>query len=72
MKVWSRTRARSPPALFRRAPFLLLKKFTPSCLLPEDRDDDTVPIRSTGHRPRVPLYNGINRIPYFAERPRYA
>lgn len=33
------------PVRSRRAPFLLLKKFTPSCLLPEDRDDDAAPAR---------------------------
>lgn len=42
MKVWLRARCCLPPSLARSdEPFLLLKKFTPSCLLPEDRDDDT-------------------------------
>jgi len=38
MKVWASRAA----ALARASdqPFLLLKKFTPSCLLPEDRDED--------------------------------
>lgn len=31
-------------------PFLLLKKFTPSCLFPEDRDDDVELLR--GAKPR--------------------
>lgn len=48
-------------------PFLLLKKFTPSYLFPEDRDDDTrrAVLTSKQENPRsVPLYNGINGIRY--------